>query len=80
MQSLCLDIILLDTPNETADYSEGLTEEVWRQYHQMEGDNLANQEDVNDILARVYYGGVDHSIRQVLLTFIIIPFHELISF
>ena len=68
MQSLCLDIILLDTPHETGDYSDGLTEEVWRQYHQMEEDNLTNQEAVNDILARVYYGGVDHSIRQVLLT------------
>ena len=62
----CLDIILLDTPNETKDYSDGLTQEVWRQSRM--NDNLGNEGTVTDLLARVYYGGVDHTIRQAILT------------
>ena len=62
----CLDIILLDTPNETKDYSDGLTQEVWRQSRM--NDNLGNEGTVTDLLTRVYYGGVDHTIRQAILT------------
>ena len=32
-------------------------------------DNLGSEEAVTEILARVYYGGVDHAIRQVIRTY-----------
>ena len=32
-------------------------------------DNLGSEEAVTEIIARVYYGGVDHAIRQVIRTY-----------
>ena len=54
-------MVLLNTPDETELFKEGLTLEVWTDYKKI--GKLASKDTQRDILARIYFGGIQHSLR-----------------
>ena len=54
-------MVLLDTPKQTEDFKQGLTLEVWTNYKKL--GNLASKDTQRDILTRIYFGGIQHSLR-----------------
>ena len=57
-------MVLLNTPDETELFKEGLTLEVWTDYKKL--GKLALKDTQRDILARIYFGGIQHSLRSFL--------------
>lgn len=55
------EMVLLDTPKQTEDFKQGLTLEVWTNYKKL--GNLASKDTQRDILTRIYFGGIQHSLR-----------------
>lgn len=54
-------MVLLNTPDETELFKEGLTFEVWTDCKKR--GKLTLKDTQRDILARIYFGGIEHSLR-----------------
>ena len=50
-----------EIPDETELFKEGLTLEVWTDYKKV--GKLASKDTQRDILARIYFGGIQNSLR-----------------
>ena len=54
-------MVLLDTPQQTDHYMQGLTTQAWNNYKKL--GNLAAKDTQREVLARIYFGGIEHSLR-----------------
>lgn len=55
------EMVLLDTPQQADHYMEGLTTQAWNNYKKL--GNLAAKDTQREVLARIYFGGIEHSLR-----------------
>ena len=62
------DIELLDTPVEDESLKEGLTSDVWKTLF-LSSEKGSPEKRMKEIYARIYYGGVEDSLRLVSIPF-----------